>query len=151
MEIDFKKLGKDRGYSVPDGFFEQVSELTLRKAKQREKNHRRFQIMIGGFALAASLTAIALLGYFMTNSEKYEVRQFVKKELKQPPESIRQKEVIGKQSPFPGIKRVAEEKTHVKETTIETLSDVLAELTDDELLQMAVVYRTDPFIEESQN
>ena len=116
MEIDFKKIGKDSGYRVPAGFFEQISEVTLVKARQREKKHRKIQIAFRGFAFAASLSAIALIGYFMTNSEKNEVSQFVKKE-----------------------------KIEV------TLKDVLPELTDDELLQMTIVYRTDPFIEDSQN
>ncbi len=116
MEIDLKKIGKDSGYKVPDGFFEQVSELTLLKAKRREKNHRRIQLALRGFAVAASLSAIALLGYYENNSEKHEVKQVAQKE-----------------------------KLEV------TISDVLPDLTDDELLQMTVVYRTDPFIEESQN
>ena len=104
-----------------------------------------------GFAVAASLSAIALLGYFMTNSEKQEVRQFVKDEQYNASGPIRQKEVIGEQIPSSGKTRVAEGKPNVREIKHETLSDVLPDLTDDELLQMAVLYRTDPFIDESQN
>ena len=151
METDFKNIGKDSHYSVPDGFFEQISELTLIKAKQREKNRKKIQIVLRGFAVAASLSAVALLVYFMTNSEKHESRQFVKQEQHEATVLIRQKEAIGKQSPCPGTKKTAEDSSIVLETTPETLSAVLPELTDDELLQMAVVYRTDPFIEELQN
>jgi proline dehydrogenase len=151
MDKDFNKIGKDSHYSVPDGFFEQVSELTLIKAKQRENKHRKIQIVLRGFAVAASLSAIALLGYFMTNPEKQEVRQFVKQEQHDASRPNRQKEVKGEQIPSSWKKRVAEGKPIVREIKHETLSDVLPDLTDDELLQMAVLYRTDPFIDENQN
>ncbi len=151
MDIDFRNIGKDTHYSVPDGFFEQVSELTLRNAKRREKSHRKIQMALRGFAVAASLSAMALLGYFMTNSEKHEVRQLVKQEHFEAPETIQQKEVTGKLITTAEPKKVASKKAIVREITPEVLSDVLPELTDDELLQMAAVYKTDPFIEESQN
>jgi len=151
MDIDFKKIGKDSHYSVPDGFFEHVSELTLKKAKLREKNYRKIQITLRGFAVAASLAVVALFSYFMTNSEKHEVRQLVKQELHEETGPIRQMDLIGKHSPSSKTKVVAGAKAIVREITPETLSDVLPELTDDELLQMTILYQTDPFIDESPN
>jgi hypothetical protein len=151
MDTEFRKIGKESPYNVPDGFFEQVSELTLGKAKQRERNHKKIQMALRGFAVAASLTAIAFFSYFWSDSEKQVVRQFVQQEQHDTNVIIRQQEVIGKQIPACSTKEVPPDKANVRETEPEALSDVLPELTDDELLQMAAVYKTDPFIDESIN
>jgi hypothetical protein len=104
-----------------------------------------------GFAVAASLTAIAFFSYFWSDSEKQVVRQFVQQEQHDTNVILRQQEVIGKQIPSYSTKEVPADKANVRETEPEALSDVLPELTDDELLQMAAVYKTDPFIYQSIN
>ena len=138
-------------YKVPEGFFEQVSEKTLSKAKQREQRRRTFLITLGTFAVAASLSAIALLGYFRHGSEKIETTSIVQGKKAEIQQSVRQTEVIGKPADMSGIKKVLPSKTVVKESKPEDLSDVLPELTDDELFQVAAVYKSDPFIDEAQH
>ncbi len=42
------------------------------------------------------------------------------------------------------------EKTDVEENANEVVNDVLASLTDDELLQLAALYKTDPFMDDQE-
>jgi hypothetical protein len=149
-DTDFEGIGRKSLYKVPDGFFEQVSEKTLRKAKQREQNHRKIQVALLTFAVAASLSAIALLGYFMLKTEQSETKQIVQDKQTEVRQEIPQTEVISKQITLAGTKKVTPVKTATKESRPEEIADVLADLSDDELLELAAVYKSDPFIEESQ-
>ncbi len=148
---DFDEILRKSLFKVPPGFFEQISEKTLSKAKQRVHRRRTILITLGTLAVAASMSAIALLGYYRAESPKIESISIVlgkKGEIKQ---SDRQTKVIGKPTAPSGIGKVNHSKTETKEIKPEELSDVLPELTDDELLQVAVAYKSDPFIEEGQH
>ena len=148
MNTEFGVIGKKSTYKVPEGFFEQVSEKTLRMAKQREQNHRKIIITLRSFAVAASLSAIALMGYFMLKPEAKRIVQVKKMEVKQ--ETPKTAET-NTQITFAETTKVAPVKTITKATRPEEMADVLADLSDDELLEMAAVYKSDPFIEESQH
>jgi hypothetical protein len=147
-KTEFEEIGRKSTYKVPDGFFEQVSEKTLRMAKQREQNHRKRIIMLQTFAVAASLSAIAFLGYFMLKPEPKQIVQVKQTEVKQ--ETPKAAE-INKQIALAESTKVTPVKTITKATMPEELTDILADLSDDELLEMAAVYKSDPFIEESQH
>ena len=148
---DFDEMLKRSLYKVPEGFFEQVSEKTLLKAKQREKQRRMIRITLGTFAVAASLTAIAFLGYYRTDSKRIESISIVMDKNGDKKQSVRQTEVIGKPTNVSGLGKVKHLRTETKEIKPEELSDVLPELTDDELLQVAAAYKSDPFIDETQH
>lgn len=146
---EFDKIGKKTTYQVPDGFFEQVSERTLLKAKKQEENRRKNLIIWRTVALAASLLSFAMLGYYMTNSEKPEttpIAQQLQPTTKQP---IDQSKIIPVPSKVTEIKRGVLQTTNPKENYIEELSTVLSDMTDDELLQLAAMYKSDLFIGES--
>ena len=64
---EFQKIGKKTPYNTPDGFFEQISEKTLQKAKQREKGRRSNLILWRTVAVAASLAALFLIGYLISD------------------------------------------------------------------------------------
>jgi len=148
-DTEFQEIGKNTPYKVPDGFFEKISEKTLRKAKQREQNSRKILIVLRTFAVAASLAAIALLAYFMTGTEKPEIKQLVQSKQTEVIDTIRLTEVISKKITITEIKKEAPVKTTIKETKPEEITDVLSELSDDELLQLAAMYKSDLFIDDS--
>ncbi len=148
-DTEFQGIGKKTPYKVPDGFFERISEKTLRKAKQREQNSRKILIALRTFAVAASLSAIALLAYFMTGTEKIEIKQLVQNKQTEVKDTIRQTEAIAQKITIAEIKKEAPVKTTIKETKPEEITDVLSELSDDELLQLAAMYKSDLLIDEA--
>ncbi len=121
---EFDGIGKKTTYKVPDGFFEHISERTLSKAKQRELKRRKTLMLWRTVAVAASLSAIAILGYYMYETEKPEIQMIV-------------------QSKNPDIKQ-----TISQENNVEELTTVLADMSDDELAQLEAMFKADPFMEE---
>ena len=104
-------------------------------------------------AVAASLSALAILGYFMFEPEKPVTSQIVQEQ--QPVEQPQLKnQAIIKQPEVAEIKKVAPEKVlekiEEKEINTEDIGDVLADLSDEELVQLAAMYKADPFISESE-
>lgn len=168
-DTEFEKIGRNSPYKVPEGFFEKISERTLLKAKQREQKHRKIILTLRTFAVAASFFAIALLGYFMSESGKPEEKQIVQtkqieeksNETMQPEKKqiIQQPAKTNKQIAIAEITKVApvktdtteiiSAKTEPKEIITENLTDVLPELSDDDLLQLAAMYKSDLIIDES--
>jgi len=149
-DTEFQEIGRKTPYKVPEGFFEKISEKTLLLAKQRESKSRKIVMALRTFAVAASFSALALLSYFMIEKEKPMTKLIVGQKQTEVKDTIRPPEVIGKQIAITGTKKAAPEKTVKKEIFPEEITDVLSELSDDELLQLASVYKSDPFIEESQ-
>ena len=150
-DTEFEEIGRKSTYKVPDGFFNQVSENTLRKAKHREQSHRKILITLRTFAVAASLSAIALLGYYVSRPEKSETKIIVQDKQTEAKQIIPQTEVTDKQITLIEKKKVAPVNTITKEIKPEEITDVLADLSNDELLEMAALYKSDLFIEESQH
>jgi len=150
---EFRDFGKKLPYQEPAGFFEQLSEKTLQQAKLREQSRRKSLVLWRTVAVAASLSALAFLGYFMFEPEKPELHQIVQE--KQPVEQqIIQKQETPKQPEVAEIKKAIPEKAPetiiAKENNTEEIGDVLADLSDEELLQLAAMYKADPFISESE-
>lgn len=150
---EFPGIGKKLPFREPVEFFERFSEKTLQQAKLREQNRRKNLVLWRTLAVAASVSALALLGYFMFEPELTESPQIVQE--KQPVEQPIIKEHDMAQQPEIGTeikKEVSEkvsEKFVVDENDIEEIGDVLADLSDEELLQLAAMYKADPFISES--
>ena len=149
-DTDFQEIGRKTTYKVPEGFFEKVSEKTLLLAKQRERKSRKIVIALRTFAVAASFSALVLLSYFMIEKEKPITKLIAVQKQTEVKDTIRQEDQIVKQIVITEKKKVAPEKIVAKEIFPEEITDVLSELSDDELLQLASVYKSDVFIEESQ-
>lgn len=150
---EFQDFGKKLPYREPPGFFEQLSEKTLQQAKRREQRHRKSLVLWRTLAVAASLSALAMLGYFTFEPEKPELHRIV--EVKQPVEQLqRVNQEQTKQPEVAEIQKAAPEKVSetivTKEPKAEEIGDVLADLTDEELLQLAAMYKADAFISESE-
>ena len=149
---EFRDFGKKLPYQEPAGFFEQLSEKTLQQAKLREQRRRKRLVLWRNVAVAASLSALAMLGYFMFEPEKPELNpivqetQPVEQQIIENQETPKQPEVAEIKKAIPGK---ASETIVVKENNTEEIGDVLADLSDEELLQLAAIYKTDPFTSES--
>lgn len=150
---EFRDFGKKLPYQEPAGFFEQLSEKTLQQAKLREQNRRKSLVLWRTFAVAASLSALAILGYYMLEPEKPVTNQIVQEQQPVEPPQLKNQAIV-KQPEVAEIKKVAPEKVlekiEEKEINTEELADVIAELSDEELMQLAAMYKADPFISESE-
>lgn len=150
---EFRDFGKKLPYQEPAGFFEQLSEKTLQQAKLREQNRRKSLVLWRTFAVAASLSALAILVYYMLEPEKPVTNQIVQEQQPVEPPQLKNQAIV-KQPEVTEIKKVAPEKVlekiEEKEINTEELADVIAELSDEELMQLAAMYKADPFISESE-
>jgi len=151
---EFPEIGKKLPYREPVDFFEGLSEKTLQQAKLREQNRRRNLILWRTLAVAASISALALLGYFMYEPEMVVSPKIVQEE--QPVEipSIKEQEIAQQPEIGMEIKKEVTEKVPKKIVTegndTEEIGDVLADLSDEELQQLAAMYKADPFMSESE-
>ena len=148
-DIEFHEIGKETPYRVPAGFFEQVSERTLLKAMQREHDRKRTLTLVRTFAVAASLVALAFLGYLKFGAEAPELKLSAKVEQSAPRQQLEQSPEIVKQASVSEINKTVPEKSNPKIKETENMSDVLADMTDDELAQLDAMYKSDPFLSES--
>lgn len=150
---EFRDFGKKLPYQEPAGFFEQLSEKTLQQAKLREQNRRKSLVLWRTVAFAASLSALAILGYYMLEPEKPVTNQIVQEQQPVEPPQLKNQPIV-KQPEVAEIKKVAPdkvlEKIEEKEINAEDIGDVLADLSDEELVQLAAMYKADPFISESE-
>jgi anti-sigma-K factor RskA len=150
---EFRDFGKKLPYQEPVGFFEQLSEKTLLQAKLRKQNRRKSLVLWRTVAVAASLSAIAFLGYFMFEPEK-PVNNPVVLEQQSVEQPQLESQVTIKQPEVAAIKKAISEKVPekivAKENDSEAITDVLADLSDEELSQLAAMYKADPFISESE-
>jgi hypothetical protein len=154
---EFQKAGKKMPYTVPDGFFDRITEKTLAEAKLRQKTGRKRIILWSSLATAATLAALVTVGIlvFPLSHEK-EDKQSVQNTLIIPDgNSIDQKAIIpgkpeNRNIPTPGEKIAG--KTIPDNTGEENnLEEFLAALSDEELLQLAARLTSDTFIDESNN
>ncbi|MDP3913099.1 MAG: hypothetical protein Q8R96_05105 [Bacteroidota bacterium] len=143
---EFQEIGKNTSYKVPAGFFEQVSEKTLLKAKQREFRRRKKLVLWRTVAVAASLAAVFFIGYFTPDRDIKQKsnpivmdNQLAERPIIQNPEIIKQT-TVPEQMP---------DRTIAEESNSEEIDDILADLSDDELLQLAAMFTTDPIVSES--
>jgi len=150
---EFRDFGKKLPYQEPAGFFEQFSERTLQQAKLREQSRRKSLVLWRTVAVAASLSALAILSYYMFEPEKPVTSQIVQEQQPVEPPQLKNQAIV-KQPEVAEIKKVAPEKVlekiEEKEINAEDIGDVLADLSDEELVQLAAMYKADPFISESE-
>ena len=146
---EFQGIGKKNPYKVPDGFFENISEKTLLKAKEREQNHGKSRALWRTLAVAASMAAMVLLGYFIFEPDNKPATNLIVQNKQPVEQQIIQKQKISKQPEVAEVKKAVPEKTVSDASSTEVVGDILADLSDEELLQLAAMIKTDPFISES--
>ena len=149
---EFRDFGKKVPYQEPTGFFDQFSKKTLQKAKQREQSRGKMLILWRTIAVAASLSALALLGYYRFEPEKTVInpianeQQPVQQQMNQNLDVEKQREVAEMKKTIP---EQVPEKIIGEGNDHEEITDVLADLSEEELAQLAALYKADVFISES--
>jgi hypothetical protein len=137
-DIEFHKIGKNTTHKVPEGFFETISEKTLQKAKQREEKYHKRLVLWKTMTMAASIAAVISIGYLIFSPGIHmDSKQIVLD--KRPVEKLIVRQESIKQKTVP-------QKAIAGANTSEVLGDVLHDLSDEELLEIATVYNADPFI-----
>lgn len=139
----FPQFEKQLPYEVPLVFFDEFSAKTLKLAKQ--KAHSRHVVRLWYLGVAASILIVAFLSFLVAENNKNVIVAEVKqdtipdvqeqKQIEQPiaqPE-LKKKEILQSESKNSEFK--------------ESVSDILADLTDEELGQLDAMIKTDPFME----
>lgn len=153
-EHDFNKIGKQLPYTTPDGFFDRISEKTLQKAKQEWGRNRIGKVVLKVLITSTTAAAVLLIGFLLLKPEgspKITKAASSTEGVAQQAVAQSQLEEVHRMEGVPKMNVVKEVKT-VEEAvgSAEEVGDVLADLTDEELLQMAAMYRVDPFISEPE-
>lgn len=144
---DFLKFGKPLPYQEPDGFFDGLSQRTLEIAKQRTRNHKKIKIVWKSTAVAASIAAMVFLATIIQENEQEPVVTVSTPEFVEP-SVVQEQAVVPKQEQIAVLVNKTPEKETVVALSEENVNDVLAELTDEELLQMAAMFEADLFTDE---
>lgn len=147
---EFKGIGKKMPYKAPDDFFERASLKTLQEAKRRERESRKTIYLWRSVAVAASLAAVGFLGYFMLNRDTKPEIQIVVQDSNPEVRPAIEKEVVQPSADTLPVKELIKpEKMETRSVTAEepneNMDELLADLTDEELLQMAAMVKSDPF------
>jgi hypothetical protein len=157
-ESEIQQAGKKMPYTVPDGFFDRITGDTLAEVKSRQKSRRRKIILWSSLAAVASLAALMTVGIlvFPLSSEKTGRQSVQNTSGNHARDSLIVQKVIIKGKPADPDNSSPTEKNAGKIMTgyageENNLEDVLASLSDEELLQLAARLRSDIFTEESNN
>ncbi len=145
----FQEIGKETPYQVPSGFFEQISEKTLQEARHREQSRKRNLTLWRTMAVAASLVAFAFIGYLKFDNEKPSTNLIVQEKPAVTPMGEQTQEIFNQ----PAVNEKPTIAPEIKISTVkedEDISKILSDLTDEELLQLAAMVKTDPFMEVAQ-
>jgi hypothetical protein len=158
MGNEFQKIGKKMPYSVPDGFFEKITAVTLEKAQRRDRTDRKRIILLRWLAAAAVFTGIAFTVIRLLNTPE----EIASPKVAVTPLEIQAQEGIIK----PGSQTLTiNEVTADQENQVfrksaefvksvdneESVDELLASIPDEELLEWATLMQNDPFSEETEN
>lgn len=153
---EFKGIGKKMPYKAPDDFFERAALKTFQEAKRRERESHKTIYLWRSVAVAASLAAIGFVGYFLLNNDAKPETQIVVQDSTPVAQPIKEPEVVQPSvDTLPAEEMIMPEKTlrptAATEGPNENMDELLADLTDEELLQMAALIKSDPFeVEQEQ-
>lgn len=150
---EFPEVGKKLPYREPNDFFEGLSEKTLQLAKNREQNRRKTLILWKTLTVAASVSALALIGYYLTGPEKPVNSPIVQE--KQPAEQhiitepkIEKQTVVATETKNKESVKTPEK--NIEKIEYENVDTILTDLSDEDLQQLAAMYEADPFINETE-
>jgi hypothetical protein len=149
-EEEFKEIGKRLPYSVPDGFFSGIAEKTLAEARKRE-HARVVRIRIWRSVVAASLIVAAWGTYYLLTPARTPEMPIVAQQIHRQPQDTGFREAV---TPV-GSKKPEEPQTPEPRKDIapdagaEEIGPLLERLTDEELLELAAMYKADSFMETS--
>jgi hypothetical protein len=150
----FRHIGKETPYKIPAGFFESITENTLQQAILSEKNHKRNNIRRMVLSVAASVAVLFFLGYYFIQNPavKTPLNMVAGKTQTSGQIIIQEKQESADQIAALETMKTSPVKSSVRKTTekimAEGLNDVLSDMSDEEIQQMAAMYNSDTFINE---
>lgn len=155
----FQKIGKKLPYEVPVGFFDRVTNETLQNARKRIQEKGETRVLWLRVAVAASLTALAFFSYYLLENKPPDVVIAEKVQPKISSQPVPEKEegtvdevrkATKKTAEMPAVSHdvVKYQPVEPELKDDESVKDVLADLSDDELVQMVAVIQSDAFMEE---
>ncbi|WP_048920842.1 hypothetical protein [Rufibacter radiotolerans] len=165
-EFDIEKMGKQMPYQVPSGFFEEITSKTLAEAKRRSAPSKSFSL--GSWkmlSIAASVAVLLLAGYvfFLRQQDPAPKMAQVKTapvaapETQATPETVtapvpaNQPKVATATKPArtvaPARAALPNPKPQVsKPERTETLEELLATISDEELQQLAAIAESEEYV-----
>jgi hypothetical protein len=147
---EFQDIGKKIPYQVPNDFFDQISAKTLERAKQQKIGPNIQLVIWRSVAVAATLAAIVFLGFLMRDNEKPPEIATVQPINKPEPTYSSGREQKNQELPVvEPVKKDAPRKLSSGIKNTEDMNDVLADLSDEELMQLAAMYQSDLFMDEA--
>ncbi|GAB2539638.1 hypothetical protein [Rufibacter soli] len=165
-EFDLNKIGKNMPYQVPSGFFEEISAQTLAEAKRRSHSTRAFSIVSWQvLSIAASVVLLLLAGYLFLPASRNQtphVAQVAPAAMTVPqapeitettpsPPVVASPEVAAVSEPAQTKKPAklalpAPVPPKAKPEKTETLDQLLASISDDDLQQLAALAESEEFV-----
>jgi len=155
QEPEFPQIGKRMTYKVPEGFFERITEKTLKEAGRREQMRHRTLLFRRLSGIAALFILLVTAGFWFINR------------IHQPEQTVSQlREERKVDQPSPEISNPVEtedtsvqspatlflpDSSYLEEFGEEPLDVVLAALTDEELILLATQNEADIFMEENES
>lgn len=155
-DSEFKEIGKKMPYSVPDGYFDGITETTLDKIRHRDKIRRKKILIWRSMAIAASLTALITTAYLLINFLQPEKTRQAAQNIIAKPQTEIQNEVSGQvKESLPGEGYDDDKQIEIKTVngTMEEvgIADLLTSITGEELLELAAMLNSDMFMNETEN
>ncbi len=154
---DFPGIGKRMPYQTPEGYFDRLPERTLEIARQRSHNRNSLKIVWRTIAVAASVAAVVLLVLIVPDRATIPQQVVENKSVEIKTQAVQEKPAL--EEPALVVTEKVNEKpepatgneTENPAENEENVSDVLPDLSDDELIQLATMMQADPFLEEADN
>jgi hypothetical protein len=160
-KIDFDKIGKNSSYEVPEGFFENISQRTLQKIKAREHKQQKILFLTKILGATASLAILLTIAFIFKGTDpKITDKMMITQEKIVPVQDTSSQYISFKSTPPQKVKivdmakapakiQVAQAETDTSVIKNEKIDDVLADMSVEELQQMAILYKADPFTDDS--
>ena len=166
-DFDFDKVGKRMSYKVPSDFFDQITDQTLAEAERRNNVQEKPVLSFWrAMAVAASLAILLTVGYFVytgKTADEQIIAVTEQKSQQQPhpeasdkpssevtalPEGApvtapSENQAIAATTKAPDTAAKTQPQQLAKAEKPETLDDVLANISDEELMLLAAVAETD--------
>jgi len=144
---EFPGIGKKLPYREPVDFFEELSKKTLEVAKQRSRTRTRL-IIWRSVAVAASLAAVVFLGFLVQDKETAHRIAVVEQKTVETPVIKEEQQLVLEKPVVADVKNEQTEEGASMAVSDENVNDVLADLSDEELMELAAMFKADSFIEE---
>jgi hypothetical protein len=167
-DFDFDKVGKRMPYKVPSGFFDSIAGSTLAEAEKRAaaKKEQTPPVLWRVLAVAASVAVLVTIGYFMYTGSKLKNDNLLAgavnigaagSDTLLIPEPVHPLATQNKSKAAPGPKAanapIPEQQQQQQQQLAsaakpETLDEILASISDEELLLLAAIVKSEQYVYE---